>query len=72
MWFRKRVHRRRVIPPLLFDDRCPECGEFLLPRDFRAETPLGYRLPPGWLSEHLAAGNDAVVHARCRTSAPAR
>lgn len=64
---RRRRHRyQRIIPPLLFDDPCVVCGKFLLPREFKADTPLGYRLPPGWLSDHLAAAPRGLMHTACR------
>ena len=65
---RRRHHYQRVIAPLLFDDPCVVWGKFLLPREVKADTPLGCRLPPGWLSEHLAPAGRGLMHIGCRTA----
>jgi hypothetical protein len=58
--------RGRHIRPLMFDDRCAQCGEFLVPREF-GTGPDTYRLPAGWLSKNLRADHEheTLVHAGC-------
>lgn len=67
---RKHGDRGRHIRPLLFDDRCARCGEYLIPREFGTGGDA-YHLPPGWLSENLRPDHehDTLVHTGCSTPA---
>lgn len=67
---RKSTDRGRHIRPLLFEDRCARCGEYLIPREFGTGADA-YHLPPGWLSENLRPDHDhdTLVHTGC--AAPA-
>lgn len=61
---RKHADRGRHIAPLLLEDRCGVCGDYLIPREFRTGQDA-YRLPAGWLSASLRPHGEELVHTGC-------